>query len=198
MAKFTLKKALPLLTLGLIASPFTNDVLAQSFGDSNHSPVVYNPAEYEADFITKYSKKLRVELDSCCNKKLIAAAASWLGTPYRAGGNSKRGTDCSGFVSTLYREVFGVHLTHGGASMLAQMKQVIRKGMPLREGDILFFRTHGKRITHVGMYLKDNKFIHAATQGRGVVIDDLRQAYFRNALLISGSPFPKDMILSAK
>lgn len=145
------------------------------------------PAKADSDFLEKYSKLLRVSLDTSTNTKLIAYAAAWLGCPYRFGGNSKLGTDCSGFVSSLYREVYNLNLSHGGASMLKQMGLIIKRGMPLKEGDILFFR-HGKGISHVAMYLRDNKFIHAATHTRGVVVDDLRDPYFARTFTIAGRP----------
>jgi lipoprotein Spr len=75
--------------------------------------------------------------------------------------------------------------------MLADMQQVIKRGKPLKEGDVLFFK-RGRRITHVAIYLKDNKFIHAATERRGVVVDDLRGAYYRRSFFVAGSPFKKD------
>jgi lipoprotein Spr/probable lipoprotein NlpC len=154
---------------------------------SYHRPPNSIPSKADSSFLNKYSKLLRVQLDSSTNTKLIAYASAWLGCPYRFGGNSKLGTDCSGFVSSLFREVFNLNLSHGGASMLKQMSQIIKRGMPLKEGDILFFR-HGKGISHVAMYLKDHKFIHAATHSRGVVVDDLRDPYFARTFTVAGRP----------
>ena len=69
--------------------------------------------------------------------------------------------------------------------MLAQMHKIVKRNDVLTEGDILFFR-HGRRITHVGMYIGDHKFIHAATERRGVVIDDLRGAYYQRSFMVAG------------
>ena len=147
-------------------------------------------ASNDSNFVDLYSKILGIGLDSCCNRKLIATVSGWLKVPYRAGGNTKRGTDCSGFVSAIYKDVFGVTLSHGGLSMFRQMRQLVRKNEKLQEGDILFFRERGTRITHVGLYLKDGKFIHSATYGVGVVINDLRSAYYRRTYYMAGRVFP--------
>lgn len=145
----------------------------------------------DSNFVQKYSKILGLPLDSCCHRKLIAEVASWLGTPYRAGGHTKAGTDCSGFVSSVYKEVFGISLSHSGVSMFHQMNHIVRKNEDLKEGDILFFRRRGNRITHVAMYLGKGKFIHSATVGRGVVVDDMHTPYYRYCYMFAGRVFPQ-------
>jgi probable lipoprotein NlpC len=150
------------------------------------------PSE-DSTFIEKYSKRLGIPLDSCCNRKFIAAISEWIGCPYRAGGNTRKGTDCSGFVSSIYKEVYDINLSHSGVAMFHQMKQLVRKSEKLQEGDIMFFRKRGNRITHVAMYLRDGKFIHAATVGRGVVVDDLRTPYYRRTYMMAGRVFPTVM-----
>jgi lipoprotein Spr/probable lipoprotein NlpC len=188
-----MKKSTILFGMSLVLWPFGHATQAQERPQGNEPAAIEIP-DSDSAFVAKYSKLFGFSVDSCSNKKLIAAAAAWLGAPYRAGGMTKAGTDCSGFVSSLYKEVFDIHLQHGGATMLHQMKQIVRKGLPLKEGDILFFR-HGRRITHVGMYLKDFKFIHAATRTRGVVVDDLRTPYFRRFFFLAGRPFPKQEVV---
>jgi probable lipoprotein NlpC len=141
----------------------------------------------DTSFISKYSGILGVKLDSCSNRQLISTVADWLGTPYRRAGMSKLGTDCSGFVSSVYREIFNVNLTHSSFSMLKQMKERVKKAH-LQEGDIIFFRMHGKKISHVGIYLKDFKFIHAATN-RGIVVDDLRTPYYQRTYYTAGRAY---------
>ena len=86
-----------------------------------------NTCAQDTGFVAKYSKILGVSLDSCCNHKLIAAVSGWLKVPYMAGGNTKRGTDCSGFVSSIYKEVYGLNLSHSGISMFRQMKQLVKR-----------------------------------------------------------------------
>jgi hypothetical protein len=140
----------------------------------------------EALFIQEYSKLLGYSIDTFCNHTLITTVADWLGTPYVHAGYSKAGIDCSGFVSKMYKEIFGIDLTHSSSAMIYQMKEMVKK-KDLKEGDIIFFRIHGKRISHVGMYLGDNKFVHASSY-RGIVVDDLRQPYYVKAYYTAGRP----------
>jgi hypothetical protein len=146
----------------------------------------------EVTFIRQYSKILGYDIDTFCNRTLITTVADWLGTPYRHAGYSKAGIDCSGFVSKMYKEIFNIDLTHSSSAMIYQMKERVKKS-ELKEGDILFFRIHGKRISHVGMYLGNNKFVHASSY-RGIVVDDLRTPYYMKAYYTAGRPAMPDQI----
>ena len=119
------------------------------------------------------------------NKKLYAEVDKWLGVPYRYGGTSRSGVDCSGLVSQLYKEVYGVSLQRNSARILQINCKEIKKS-DLREGDLVFFssRKSRSRINHVGLYLKDGKFVHAAS--RGVVIDLLDSPYYKTHYVASG------------
>lgn len=106
--------------------------------------------------------------------RLTREALSCRGLPYTWGGDSRMGFDCSGFTQYLY-EKRGIKLPHSA-------KLQFKKGAPvakgdLKEGDLVFFNTRGP-ITHVGMYIGNGKFIHAANPRRGVVISSLDDAYY--------------------
>ena len=123
--------------------------------------------------------KLEVNASSSDNAKLYSECASWLGAKYQYGGTTKSGVDCSGFVYMVYKAVYGKTLTRQSAGMLTDNCTKITKSQ-LREGDLVFFRTDGKKSStpnHVGIYLKENKFIHASTS-KGVVVSDLLQSYY--------------------
>lgn len=123
--------------------------------------------------------KLEVTASSTDNARLYSECASWLGAKYQYGGTTKSGVDCSGFVYMVYKAVFGKTLTRQSAGMLTDNCTRITKSQ-LREGDLVFFRTDGKKSStpnHVGIYLKENKFIHASTS-KGVVVSDLLQSYY--------------------
>ena len=135
--------------------------------------------------LNQLSDKLGIKLDSCNDTRLMSTVADWLGTPYRHAGYSKHGIDCSGFVSKIYKEVYGINLTHSSHSMIYQMKELVRKD-DLKEGDIIFFRIHGKRISHVGIYLKDGMFIHAAHNG--IKVETLNCKYYQRAYYSAGRP----------
>jgi probable lipoprotein NlpC len=122
-----------------------------------------------------YSQKLGVKLNGNEDLNLLESMISWKGTPYRYGGSSKKGTDCSGFVTSVYNEVYGKQLQRSSKDMVKDVKYVSKKEM--KAGDILFFKINGKSISHVGIYIANNKFIHASTKS-GVVVNDLDQEYY--------------------
>lgn len=121
---------------------------------------------------------LDIKLDRKDNKKLYKELKSWLGTPYAHGKQEKGvGTDCSGMVMMVYQEVYGIQLHRNSAKMLEVNCRIIDL-KDLREGDLVFFCTSDEgRVSHVGIFLKDNKFVHASSS-RGVCVDDLRQNYY--------------------
>jgi murein DD-endopeptidase / murein LD-carboxypeptidase len=124
-----------------------------------------------------YMQSMGFELPFAYNKNLYDTIESWLGTPYRFAGNTKSGTDCSGFVNTLYT---GVYKTNLGARNSGDIYKKITKidKDELTEGDLVFFRIRKKRISHVGVYLGNNKFVHASTSS-GVIISDLTEPYYK-------------------
>ena len=117
---------------------------------------------------------------------LYSAAANWLGVPYRFGGYSKKGIDCSGLTVFLFRQVYQIELERRSADIYKQNCTRIHQLSNLRPGDLVFFCTGKKRrINHVGIYLKNNQFIHASTRG-GVRVDDLRDTYYRKTFYRAG------------
>jgi cell wall-associated NlpC family hydrolase len=107
---------------------------------------------------------------------LIKHAISLVGSKYRAGGASPKGFDCSGFVSYVYKQ-FGVSLARSSASQFSSLSQKVEKS-DLLPGDLVFFRTSGKRISHVGIYIGNNEFVHSSTPKTGVIISGLSESYY--------------------
>lgn len=103
------------------------------------------------------------------------AAKPWLGTPYKYGGSTKKGVDCSGFVLNMYKEVRGKDMPHNAATMYDQGKKISRDD--LREGDLVFFGSFWK-IDHVGIYLNGDRFVHASSS-RGVMISPMEDSYWK-------------------
>ncbi|MBO3272782.1 MULTISPECIES: C40 family peptidase [Hymenobacter] len=131
-----------------------------------------------------YEQKLGVSLDRTEDKNLLETVLDWLGTPYRYGSNSKRGTDCSGFVTRVFKEVYGITLQRSSRSMFQNVKHVAKDEM--QPGDLVFFRRGpGQPIYHVGIYLNDGKFAHSATNG-GVMVSSLKQAYYQRNFYAAG------------
>ncbi|QMU26971.1 C40 family peptidase [Adhaeribacter radiodurans] len=131
-----------------------------------------------------YAQTLGVKFNYSEDKQLLATVADWLGTPYRSGAASKKGTDCSGFVTKVYQEVYGIKLTHSSRSMFQSVERI--KKSAIKAGDLVFFRRGpGKPIYHVGIYLNNNKFIHSASNG-GVMVSSLNQAYYARNFYAAG------------
>ncbi len=122
--------------------------------------------------------RLDIKLNRKDNKELYQELKRWLGTPYvYADHTCGVGTDCSGMVMEVYLKVYGIKVHRNSAKMLEQNCKPIDVE-DLREGDLVFFITSGDgHVSHVGIYLKDYKFVHASSS-RGVAVDDLRQNYY--------------------
>ncbi len=124
------------------------------------------------------SSKLGIQLSpKKDNIVLYRECASWLGTPYKFGGTTRKGVDCSGFVQSVYKTVYNKKLCRESIDMLRVDCNRISKHH-LHEGDLVFFHTGNKRKpNHVGIYLKNGKFVHASSS-KGVMISDLSETYF--------------------
>lgn len=128
-----------------------------------------------------------------CTDALLAEAYSWRGTPYRSGGHSKRGTDCSGYTMEVYRTVLGIQLPRNSAKQSEYCSRVsMSKAQP---GDLLFFHPAKRgKISHVGIYLGDDKMIHASS--RGVMVADLTIPYWRKCFTHAGRVPKLDQLLA--
>lgn len=110
--------------------------------------------------------------------ELVVAAMSFLGVPYKRGGNSfESGFDCSGFVKALYEQVSGLVLPRR-AEQQAAATQTIEQS-ELQPGDLVFFNTLRRAFSHVGIYVGDGKFIHSPRAGAEVRVEDMQKAYWR-------------------
>ncbi len=112
---------------------------------------------------------------------LYSQYREWRGTPYRMGGLSKKGVDCSGFVYLTYRSLTDVKLPRTTRQQVNLGQAVALQN--LRAGDLLFFKT-GWATRHVGIYIQDGKFLHASTN-KGVIISRLSEKYWRNAFWVA-------------
>lgn len=137
--------------------------------------------------LARASVQLGMDIGPKDNHRLYLTAAEWIGTPYRSGGHTKRGTDCSGLTGEIYRKVYRVRLPRSTGEQLAACRKVARRG--LKEGDLVFFHNgkSRKKVTHVGIYLKDDKFVHASTS-RGVIVSSLDENYWRRCWMRGGRP----------
>ena len=102
----------------------------------------------------------------------------WLGAKYVYGAASKTQTDCSGFVMQVYKGYYNIALDHNAAKMYKDPRGTSVSRGSLREGDLLFFGSFWN-ISHVGIFLGGDRFIHASSS-RGVVISNLNEKYYKN------------------
>lgn len=107
-------------------------------------------------------------------KLLVKVAMGFLGAPYRLGGYSVTGLDCSGFVKKIY-QVFNIDLPRTAFEQSHVGLRVSRS--ELVEGDLLFFNTR-RKLGHVGIYIGNNEFVHASSRKRGVRVDNLNMPYY--------------------
>lgn len=128
------------------------------------------------------------------NTKLYQFVYEWLGTPYRLGGDSKRGIDCSKFSLAVYENVFNTTIGYNSRNQYANVKPIGKSD--LQPGDLVFFKIRSKQITHVGVYLGDDKFAHAASS-RGVMISNLNEAYWKRYYYNGGRPIDDAKTMTA-
>jgi cell wall-associated NlpC family hydrolase len=126
----------------------------------------------------KYAILLDVVAEKLTNASLLDVMDSWWGTRYCLGGSTDNCIDCSAFVQVIYRDVYGIALPRTSSEQYGVSELIDRE--ELKEGDLVFFHTRGRRnaITHVGVYLQNNKFVHASTSN-GVSISDLDETYWK-------------------
>lgn len=106
---------------------------------------------------------------------MLETISGLLGTGYNYGGSSAAGFDCSGFVQYVYRSAFGAAVPRTSRDLSEWGKKISRNR--LRRGDLVFFRTGGSGINHVGIYIDDDLFAHASSS-RGVTIGNLDNGYY--------------------
>ena len=106
-------------------------------------------------------------------------AQTMIGKPYRYGGTSPKGFDCSGLVFYSFRQA-GVALPHSTDKQRSASRSI--KLAELRRGDLLFFNQEGKKYGHVAIYVGDGKFVHAPSSGKSVRSDRLDSAYWKKHL----------------
>jgi lipoprotein Spr len=134
-------------------------------------PERYTISAEAADYFCDH----QVHYDHCSYLPLYESAYSWMGTPYRWAGTTRKGVDCAALVRNVYKEAYGMKLS-GNAISFANIVEPVQKE-DLQEGDLIFWAIGSKSITHVGIYLRDGYFVHATT-GYGVRIDHLSAAYY--------------------
>lgn len=120
---------------------------------------------------------------SAVHQPVLKIAVSELGTPYRYGGSTPRGFDCSGLVYYAYYQT-GIRVPRSTTAQYRHARPIALKN--LQPGDLVFFRTAHRSISHVGIYAGNARFIHAPSRGRVVSYDSLDDPYWKQRLVAAG------------
>jgi cell wall-associated NlpC family hydrolase len=111
-------------------------------------------------------------------QEIVRLARSFIGTPYRNGGETRSGMDCSGLVVAVFLDL-GISLPRTSLDQARAGEEILRSQM--KPGDLVFFKTSSsKPISHVGIYIGRGHFVHASTRARRVRIDSMGNSYFRH------------------
>ena len=141
---------------------------------------------YDFQALAHAAIELEMDIEEDDNHKLYITAAEWIGTPYKSAGNNFQGVDCSGLVKEIYKKVYNKRLERGCEKQRKNNCKKVSKSS-LKEGDLVFFHNGKKKklATHVGIYLKEGKFVHASTQ-RGVCVSSLDEDYWQKTWMEGG------------
>mgnify|MGYP006166356973 CR=1 FL=1 len=191
-----LKRFAPLVPLALVTLLFgcatTGPVTQQA-----PAPVVAQAAAKPSTAASVFEEELATEEDlgafSSSSKpyelpaladNILERGMSLIGTRYRFGGTSEAGFDCSGFIGYLFREEAGMNLPRSTREMINVKAPLVARNN-LKPGDLLFFSTAGRgRVSHAGIYLGDNQFIHSSSRrSGGVRVDSLGDSYWSKTFI---------------
>lgn len=174
-----MKSRLAIVFLALIPLLYTSCKSKKILTDASKSKPVASGSLTE-----RYAYLLNVKEKELDNEKLYRFIDSWMGVPHRSGGMDKKGVDCSGFTSILEKEIYDRSVPRTAKSMAEAVKRKYEE--ELKEGDLVFFDFAGQRFSHVGVYLHNNKFVHASTS-KGVIISDLKDPWYYKYFSRAGS-----------
>ena len=144
------------------------------FNEKDYEQSLAELTEADPNKPVELSKSLELKSDS--TKMLRSTAYGFLGTRYRFGGSSRSGIDCSSFVQKVFREL-EVSLPRTAREQF-EIGNEVSPG-DLQKGDLIFFRTYAPYPSHVGIYLGNNRMIHASSRDRRVVISPMNTPYYR-------------------
>ena len=177
LLKFNFKTAYLLLFMQIFVSACSNtqsisDSVVSDNGSENVSENL--PEKQKAEKTEKAEKTMSEEdlLFSLLRNEYLY----WKGTPYRLGGNNKKGIDCSAFVQAVYKNSFNIAIARTTGKQVKSGSHVYKKSLKI--ADLVFFKTR-RAMRHVGIYIGDNQFLHASTS-QGVMISSLNNAYWRS------------------
>jgi lipoprotein Spr len=151
-------------------------VLSPSLGLAQNTqtiPSVENQNEFKVEFLNQVMGTALAF--NPMSLKLYDFVFDWIGKPYRFGGTSKNGIDCSAFARELYARVMNQYIPRNSRQQFKYVKPINKE--ELQPGDLVFFKIKTRDISHVGVYLSDNKFIQSSKSG--VNVASLEHPYWK-------------------
>lgn len=140
--------------------------------------------EKDTTYISSYYASFGIELQEIKTPALYHESFKWLTTPHKMGHADKWGIDCSGFAKIIYQHVYQIKLNGGSRDIFPTAKSLSRS--ELKEGDLVFFKVKSSSITHVGIFLQKDKFVHTSSSN-GVMISSLDDPYWSKYFYSGGS-----------
>ncbi len=169
-----------------------NVVIVADEKAASHESNVNTPSVTKAGFVGnieqcshlqfKYAMMMDREVESIANYPLYSFIEEWWGTRYQYGGSDKNGIDCSAFTGKLLSDVFGANVSRTAKEQYDVSEKLAIED--LQEGDLVFFNTRGG-VSHVGLYLGNNYFVHSSTNA-GVTISSLEDGYYQKKFISGG------------
>ena len=189
-----LKRFAPLVPLALVTllfgcaahTPVSQQVVDQQVqkSSSSRSSAIYQEELATEKELAQFSANNKpYELPALADS-ILERGMSLIGTRYRFGGTSEAGFDCSGFIGYLFKEEAGMQLPRSTREMINVNAPLVARNN-LKPGDLLFFSTNGRgRVSHAGIYLGDDQFIHSSSRrSGGVRIDSLGDTYWNKTFM---------------
>lgn len=167
------------LIVALIFGSSTTAKANNGFFDTFKKVCSENNIDYEG--LSIFFTETGINLSKAVDPQLYVNIFKWMFTPYRYGGKTENGIDCSNYVFKLNSECQSSYST---SSQLAKITTYIDPS-ELQEGDLVFFNVNGGGISHVGIYLQDGKFTHSSSS-KGVIISSLDEAYWAKRFCRAG------------
>jgi hypothetical protein len=160
-----------------IQEPYQTKYDSEALTTSNNNDITEALFDKETDIlVNKFAIMLELEPDEIENLHLYKFLNEWYGVKYKYGGTNTSGIDCSAFSQKLYGSIYSINILRTSRQQHRHC-EIIRKYDDATEGDLVFFRIHRLRISHVGVYLANGYFVHAS-RSRGVMISSLNDKYW--------------------
>ncbi len=149
------------------------------------APLTYSAPQIESatPVQLKYAVLLDTEVEQLPSSGLLEQIDPWMGVPYRSGGSNRSGIDCSAFTMQVLDGCCGYKLPRTSRQQHAYCEPASME--TLASGDLLFYATRGKGVSHVGIYLGNGKFAHASVSN-GVTVSDLSDPYYQKRFISAG------------